>query len=102
MNNAQDIMDQVKSILDADAILYERLVDGPAIRCGYMGVNGSFPIIDLALTQEQFRLVLGAAIQRSLERYHVFGRLLFDNDLTPAAAVAEFEFARRDDGQARQ
>ena len=69
---------------------------------GDVNFYAAIPIIDSALTQEQFRLVLGAAIQRSQEQYHVFGRLLFDNDLTPAAAVAEFEFARRGGAKARQ
>lgn len=69
---------------------------------GDVNFYAAIPIIDSALTQEQLLVVLFAAIQRSQEQYRVFGRLLFDNDLTPAVAVAEFEFARRDAAKARQ
>ena len=68
---------------------------------GDVNFYAAIPIMDSSLTQEQFGMVLYAAIRRSQEQYHVFGRLLFDDDLTPAAAVAEFEFARRDGAKAR-
>lgn len=155
MNDANIIIDQVAGILDDDAIHYERLADGQAIKSGFKGKNGkyqvvigadddppllflsvripllipeqrrsdvaeaivrinqnlplgrfdldmtcgdvafyaSIPLLDSSLSTAQFRATAATAFRRADEYYRCFGRLLFDNDLTPAAAVAEIEMA---------
>lgn len=61
---------------------------------GEMSFYISIPLLEATLSTAQFRSAVATAFHE-VDRYHrAFGRLLYDYDLIPAAAIAEIEMAK--------
>ena len=61
---------------------------------GDLNQYSAIPVVDTTLTEAQFHAVLFSSLCQSRTYCRAFGRLLFDEDLTPAEAVAEVEMER--------
>ena len=58
---------------------------------GDLNYFAAIPLVDSSLTDNQFRTVMAFCLH-SVEHYHrAFGRLLFDDELSPIEVVAEVE-----------
>ncbi len=92
-NKRRDIAEAMMRV-NADLYLGRFELD---FRKGDMTFSASIPLMGTVLNDDQFHAVLGMALH-SCDRYcRAFGRMMFDDDLTPAQAVAEVDMAEGDD-----
>jgi len=65
-------------------------------RDGDVNYVAAIPLADAALTTNQFRFTLFSAMTHADVYCRAFSRLLYDHELSPAAAIAEVEMAMAD------